>query len=45
MRKLMTILLAACGLAAALVGAGPAQAETVRFWYHFDNPENPMRWK
>ncbi|PND17801.1 sugar ABC transporter substrate-binding protein [Ensifer sp. MMN_5] len=22
--------------------AGTASAETVRFWYHFDNPENPM---
>lgn len=27
---------------AALVATGSAQAETVRFWYHFDNPENPM---
>ncbi len=26
----------------AMLGAGAAQAETVRFWYHFDNPENPM---
>lgn len=26
----------------ALLAAGAAQAETVRFWYHFDNPENPM---
>lgn len=42
MKTLTTLLLAACGLAAALLGAGPAQAETVRFWYHFDNPENPM---
>ncbi len=24
------------------LGATGAQAETVRFWYHFDNPENPM---
>lgn len=26
----------------ALLASGAAQAETVRFWYHFDNPENPM---
>lgn len=32
---------AACALAAGL-GLGAAQAQTVRFWYHFDNPENPM---
>lgn len=25
-----------------MLAAGAAQAETVRFWYHFDNPENPM---
>jgi multiple sugar transport system substrate-binding protein len=24
------------------LGILPASAETVRFWYHFDNPENPM---
>lgn len=24
------------------LGASAAEAETVRFWYHFDNPENPM---
>ncbi len=42
MRKLMINLLAACGLAAGIAGVGPAQADTVRFWYHFDNPENPM---
>ena len=28
-------------LAATLL-ASTASAETVRFWYHFDNPENPM---
>ncbi len=28
-------------LAASLL-ASTASAETVRFWYHFDNPENPM---
>ncbi len=27
---------------ATLVVTGSAHAETVRFWYHFDNPENPM---
>ncbi len=32
---------AACALMAGL-GITSAQAETVRFWYHFDNPENPM---
>ena len=26
----------------AMLIAGGAHAETVRFWYHFDNPENPM---
>lgn len=26
----------------AMLAAGAANAETVRFWYHFDNPENPM---
>ncbi len=42
MTRLTTALLAACGLVAALVAPGAARAETVRFWYHFDNPENPM---
>lgn len=33
----------AAGLAAAvLTCATAANAETVRFWYHFDNPDNPM---
>jgi multiple sugar transport system substrate-binding protein len=27
---------------AASFAFGPAEAETVKFWYHFDNPENPM---
>ena len=26
----------------AMLAAGSAQADTVRFWFHFDNPENPM---
>jgi multiple sugar transport system substrate-binding protein len=39
--KLLKRLAAACALTMALA-AGSAQAETVRFWYHFDNPENPM---
>jgi multiple sugar transport system substrate-binding protein len=34
-------LTAALGLFTAL-GLTAAQAETVRFWYHVDNPENPM---
>jgi multiple sugar transport system substrate-binding protein len=39
----MRILLAAAGLVAgALMALSPASAETVRFWYHFDNPDNPM---
>jgi multiple sugar transport system substrate-binding protein len=34
----------ALGMAmAAVLAFGPAQAaDKVRFWYHFDNPENPM---
>src|SRR3989337_1038222 len=33
----------ATGIAvAATLAASAASAETVRFWYHFDNPENPM---
>ncbi|MEQ8699895.1 MAG: extracellular solute-binding protein, partial [Bauldia litoralis] len=35
-------LLAAGVAAAALTLASAASAETVRFWYHFDNPDNPM---
>jgi multiple sugar transport system substrate-binding protein len=31
----------ACALAAGMV-LNAAQAQTVRFWYHFDNPANPM---
>jgi len=42
MKNLMKKLLAACSLAAGLALASGAQAETVRFWYHFDNPDNPM---
>jgi len=42
MKKSMKKFLAACSLAAGLALAGGAQAETVRFWYHFDNPDNPM---
>jgi multiple sugar transport system substrate-binding protein len=37
--KATRLFAAACALALA---AGAANAETVRFWYHFDNPENPM---
>jgi multiple sugar transport system substrate-binding protein len=33
----------ATGIAvAATLAASAASAEPVRFWYHFDNPENPM---
>ncbi|MDQ0467658.1 ABC transporter substrate-binding protein [Labrys wisconsinensis] len=39
--RLLQRLAAVCALAASLA-AGPAAAETVRFWYHFDNPDNPM---
>jgi multiple sugar transport system substrate-binding protein len=42
MKNLKTIFLAVCAIAAGLASADPAKAETVRFWYHFDNPENPM---
>lgn len=35
-----TLFATACALALAANGAN---AETVRFWYHFDNPENPMQ--
>ncbi|MEJ1156910.1 ABC transporter substrate-binding protein [Prosthecomicrobium sp. N25] len=34
-------LIAGASLAAGLM-ATAAQAQTVRFWYHFDNPDNPM---
>ncbi|WP_221931037.1 sugar ABC transporter substrate-binding protein [Telmatospirillum sp. J64-1] len=35
--------MATFGMAAALMLTGAANAqETVHFWYHFDNPENPM---
>lgn len=44
MTKLRHALLAACGIVAGMAAAVPmgAQAQTVRFWYHFDNPDNPM---
>ena len=41
MKKLLKTIGTACVLAAGLA-IGAAQAETVRFWYHFDNPANPM---
>ncbi|MDF2811162.1 MAG: extracellular solute-binding protein [Microvirga sp.] len=41
MRRLMKTFGATCALMAGLA-LGAAKAETVRFWYHFDNPENPM---
>ena len=41
MKRLMKSLGATCALVAGLA-MGAAKAETVRFWYHFDNPENPM---
>ncbi|GLK85650.1 ABC transporter substrate-binding protein [Ancylobacter defluvii] len=34
--------LAVAATFAASMAIGSAQAETVRFWYHFDNPANPM---
>lgn len=34
--------LAAAAAIATGLAAGSASAETVRFWYHFDNPANPM---
>ena len=30
------------GLGTALLAGQAEAASTVRFWYHFDNPENPM---
>ncbi|WP_210485414.1 ABC transporter substrate-binding protein [Microvirga antarctica] len=41
MKRLMKTIGATCALLAGLA-IGTASAETVRFWYHFDNPENPM---
>jgi len=41
----MGIILKTLGAACALVAGmalGAAHADTVRFWYHFDNPANPM---
>ena len=43
--KRLKLLGAVCALAAGLVagfGGAPAHAEKVRFWYNFDNPQNPM---
>ncbi|GAB4065324.1 sugar ABC transporter substrate-binding protein [Ancylobacter sonchi] len=34
--------LAVAATFAAAMATGSANAETVRFWYHFDNPANPM---
>ena len=39
MRKFLTATMLSTGIAFT---AFSAEAETVRFWYHFDNPENPM---
>ena len=41
MGKILKILGVACALAAGMA-LGTARADTVRFWYHFDNPANPM---
>jgi multiple sugar transport system substrate-binding protein len=40
MKFLRTLVLGAA--LAASAAFGQAKAETVRFWYHFDNPANPM---
>lgn len=40
MRRHLTAIAALAAGAAMLASA--ASAETVRFWYHFDNPDNPM---
>lgn len=40
MKFLKTLALGA--MLAASAAFSPAKAETVRFWYHFDNPANPM---
>lgn len=42
MKKNFATLLGAASLLAVAFAATPASAETVRFWYHFDNPSNPM---
>lgn len=39
-RFLQTLCLASAVTTSLMIGA--AEAATVRFWYHFDNPENPM---
>jgi multiple sugar transport system substrate-binding protein len=41
MKKFLKSLAFGVALASSLV-ASAASAETVHFWYHFDNPENPM---
>src|ERR1700740_1995237 len=41
MGKILKILGTACALVAGMT-LGAAHADTVRFWYHFDNPANPM---
>jgi len=41
MKRLLKTIAAACTLMGGLM-LGSANAETVRFWYHFDNPANPM---
>ena len=41
MKKFLKSLALGAALASSLA-ASAAYAETVHFWYHFDNPENPM---
>ena len=41
LKKTLKALGVACALSASMM-LGAAKAQTVRFWYHFDNPANPM---
>ncbi len=42
MKRFTKLAGAACVLASVLAATPVSAAETVRFWYHFDNPSNPM---
>ncbi|WP_430511272.1 ABC transporter substrate-binding protein [Pannonibacter phragmitetus] len=42
MKNMISTLALVAGLGTALLAGQANAASTVRFWYHFDNPENPM---
>ncbi len=42
MKTMISTLALVAGLGTALLAGQADAASTVRFWYHFDNPENPM---